>query len=344
LEIRNIDKALTSATSGGVNAFSRGLTSGLSLLRTIAYVLPGIGLAGIFNLAGEAIMNAAESMGAFDDEVKKLLEHQIEVNKLYKEFFDLAKSISETYSTPLGANQQGNDLLELSKAQEKSSLTRLNIEREILKEQTFQSQEAVRREGGFQRELEARKKVISAEGGYRFNLNKSLNYDPTNNPNNTPKPDPKDLELSKAILDNAKDEYNKIKGINESFAAYLSKSAQNQAKIDAYIQEQKNKAILDSAKIKLESVKAKNKVIIDENRSTEKQILDSIDKIAAQRKIVAEAELTYVKSRPDYYDYAASSRQVDGTVVLGAKTVTKEGETAPVHVLSFFLRLQRFYH
>lgn len=42
-------------SSGSVTALGTGLTKGLSALRTIAYVVPGIGIAGIFNLAFEAL-------------------------------------------------------------------------------------------------------------------------------------------------------------------------------------------------------------------------------------------------------------------------------------------------
>lgn len=56
--------ANTAAQSGGLANIGRGLTRGLGYLRTLAYVLPGIGIAGIFTLAFEGI--TALSKALFD--------------------------------------------------------------------------------------------------------------------------------------------------------------------------------------------------------------------------------------------------------------------------------------
>lgn len=72
--IRDIEKNLDKATQGA-GAFGNSLTRGLSGLRTIAYILPGIGIAGIFNLAFEAIGKAAEELGLFTDTEKKAAEN-----------------------------------------------------------------------------------------------------------------------------------------------------------------------------------------------------------------------------------------------------------------------------
>ena len=69
-------KALTNAGKDGFDKFgnaiktamepsSNGLTKAFSGLRSIAYILPGIGIAGIFNLAFEAIGKAADGLGIF---------------------------------------------------------------------------------------------------------------------------------------------------------------------------------------------------------------------------------------------------------------------------------------
>ena len=75
-------------------------------LRQIAYILPGIGIAGIFNLAGEAIGNVIEKMGLLNDEAKEYKETMVkgnqgsvsevnELERLYATTQDVTVSINE---------------------------------------------------------------------------------------------------------------------------------------------------------------------------------------------------------------------------------------------------------
>ena len=62
------------------NAF----VEGYGVVRKLAYILPGIGIAGIFNLGFEAIMKAADALGIFTTKVsegEKKLNDYNEVNK-----------------------------------------------------------------------------------------------------------------------------------------------------------------------------------------------------------------------------------------------------------------------
>lgn len=70
---QNIGKAGFDATGSaivksetGLLAFGKTLSNVISPLRTIAYIVPGLGLAGIFNLAFEGITAAATSLGVFN--------------------------------------------------------------------------------------------------------------------------------------------------------------------------------------------------------------------------------------------------------------------------------------
>ena len=61
------------------------LTKNLSLLRTIAYILPGIGLAGIFNLAFIGIEKAFEALTGFTGETKNLVKEETSLVKIINE-------------------------------------------------------------------------------------------------------------------------------------------------------------------------------------------------------------------------------------------------------------------
>lgn len=77
--------ANTAAQNNGLANIGRSLTRGLGYLRTLAYVLPGIGIAGIFNLL-------FEGLGKLFTSTQQLSELQKSLNDVYK---DSNKSIAD---------------------------------------------------------------------------------------------------------------------------------------------------------------------------------------------------------------------------------------------------------
>jgi hypothetical protein len=67
-------------SEGGLSAVGKQLTSAFSTIRTLAYVLPGLGIAGIFNMAFEAIGAAAKELGLFNSAIEKQSKLTIAVN------------------------------------------------------------------------------------------------------------------------------------------------------------------------------------------------------------------------------------------------------------------------
>lgn len=65
-------KTLGTTSTSSLSGMGKGLTSVWSGLRQIAYILPGLGIAGLFNLAFVAIAKAADELGIFNSEAKKL--------------------------------------------------------------------------------------------------------------------------------------------------------------------------------------------------------------------------------------------------------------------------------
>ena len=83
------------AATDGASGFGRSLGHAFGQLRTLAYILPGIGIAGIFNAAFTAIGKVIEELGIFDNALKKELETQILLNKSISEEFDIRESIKK---------------------------------------------------------------------------------------------------------------------------------------------------------------------------------------------------------------------------------------------------------
>jgi len=90
----------TNLTEAGNSAetLGRNLTKGLSVLRNLAYILPGIGLAGIFNLAYEAIYKAFTALVDFKGGTEDVIRREIELNQILSETRDLLKEIGKEQS------------------------------------------------------------------------------------------------------------------------------------------------------------------------------------------------------------------------------------------------------
>lgn len=133
-QLNLVDKQVENAT-GRFKLFGGGLSDLFGHIRTLAYILPGLGIAGIFNLAFEAIGKAAEATGLFGDKQKELLENQIDINSalvesidLYEEYFEL---ISRSDNSII-QNRKGE--LDILKAEGKSRLDILTAERKVIAE------------------------------------------------------------------------------------------------------------------------------------------------------------------------------------------------------------------
>ena len=132
--------ANTAAQSANSNAFEnvgRSLTRGLGYLRTLAYILPGIGIAGIFTLAFGAIEKAANSLGLFNKGINTAQSNLDNFNAVTK---DSAKSASES-STNLRilyeaatdvANAERNRLAAAKELQKEFPKTFANIDKETI--------------------------------------------------------------------------------------------------------------------------------------------------------------------------------------------------------------------
>lgn len=79
----------------GLAEIGRGATHALGVVRQLAYILPGIGMAGIFNLAFEAIEQAAGALGLFTDDTIAHNKVEMEQNKMLEDRITLYKDLAE---------------------------------------------------------------------------------------------------------------------------------------------------------------------------------------------------------------------------------------------------------
>lgn len=325
-QIKLADKALDKASGGGVDAFARSLTHGLSLLRTIAYILPGLGIAGIFNFIFDRIGDAADALGLFEDKAGKLLDTQIEVNKAYKEFTDILKNVAEAYKTTLGEQQSADNQLKFVEAQGKSAATRLEVEKEILRIKAQEANQRFIKEGGFERERELNKELIGATGKYR-ELRKARDEFYSGNSMKRAQVSEKEIEAAKSTVDRFTEDYTKVKKINEDNTNLVTAYRAKLLQIEEYHAEQKRKLILKEAELRQKSVIDTNEIILKDDRSTEAERIKSINNIREAELEIAEANLRYVKSRPDFKNFKSLTKE-DGTSFLVEDGITAEGKVA----------------
>jgi len=97
--IGRVDKTLEKAGSGGAAAqFGRTLNGIMGPVRQLAYILPGLGIAGIFNLIFDAIGSVIESMGLFDKESERIVEHNKKVAESAKQTAEAMNDLADAFS------------------------------------------------------------------------------------------------------------------------------------------------------------------------------------------------------------------------------------------------------
>jgi len=105
-QINTVETSLERAGSSGIAGLSRGLGSVLGNVRQLAYILPGVGMAGLFNLAFEAIGAVIQQLGFFDDAVSRSAEY---VKKLADNLKDFKDTLYEINNLHLSSDVFGVD-------------------------------------------------------------------------------------------------------------------------------------------------------------------------------------------------------------------------------------------
>ena len=117
--VRQTQRSLTvinenmNTAQGTATRLGRSLTSAFSVIRQAAYILPGIGIAGIFDLAFQGLSELIEAMGIFSTRAERLNDIVDRQNVAYKQQFDALMKLVDAYRSLRDASSGGVDEMQL---------------------------------------------------------------------------------------------------------------------------------------------------------------------------------------------------------------------------------------
>lgn len=308
--IAGIDKQLAKAGDSS-KLLGSGLRSAFGSLRTLAYILPGIGIAGLFNLAFEAIGHVVEQMGLLNDTETKQIEF---TNKLRESWLELENAMLGVYD----ANRKLGDF-DYRSYQSNLNKTATDQTRGISQDIILTNELANAKERLARADKEHDQIRNGATGIQGFvNQNIDINNQIAENANeiNNQKEiisghsgttlfgrdDPDRIRAEaevKRLQDlNAQLEFdykNNEKIVEEYYNATADLSKKN-AELLKFNEDQIRKRIFENAKSEISVNQDKNKKILDDDISSETQRHDALLKLRNDRIALNQADFTNIKN------------------------------------------------
>lgn len=311
--IKVIDNNLVSARGSG-QAFGITLTHMLGYLRNIAYILPGIGLAGIFNLAFQAISSAAEAIGLFESGESKALKKNAELNNSLKDSIDRyeeLRRVVKAFSEDID-NASFNSLTESSPYynQDANSFFKEKNKSDLLSSRGYDQGKILQQKIDFDKiklsniesSINATSKYDGSSGLNALNLQKEINdytvkistldKDITNISEaivNKHKSYSlfRDKEINKDDLKEAKDDavssrqlivakYNQMISLLKEYYTIKNELDKDNKAIEKYNSDQSRKLLVETTKDNISVQQNKNKQILSDIRSTHEERLKAI--------------------------------------------------------------------
>lgn len=272
----------TNSASLSVEQLGRSLTKGLSLLRNIAYILPGVGLAGLFNYAFQGIEEVIRDMGYLGEAEKEVEERTKSLRKAVESLVEIFKELEnndfeysrtlvkleENFLSALKARgvEQGR-LLEQERVLAKTRLDNTKIGRSDKPEENYRLAELSLKE----QEIKVQKMTSGLDDLIREGIGNIFgNNLSRENFNKAVEERERNLKIEQRILNEQRtnlSEYNKAV-IDESNARLA---------IDKFNSDQERKFVVDTNKDNLSVIVDTNKKIQADDKTTHEERLKSIE-------------------------------------------------------------------
>jgi len=320
--VNQVEESIRKAGSGGgMKEMGKALSENLSIVRNLAYILPGLGMAGIFNLAFEAITKAAEALGLFSTKMEKAIEYQnrlTEATNAYNNAIsDQADALSQSdklnvlyYENQLkliqsqGASyeQQKEAIDNLNKAKKEAAdatvqdlgatyeeAAKLNTQilsasnqRLVITEKILKTNEALKKKQAEPLQIQGIATTAVKKAGEVAGIEATLDF--LN----------KELEVFDNQTSAAKKRYDDISGALVAQIAANTATQEEGLKRQKYYSEEERKIILSNAEKNIKTAMTASEMILDNQLSSEEERINALSAIAEQENAMADAKYQYV--------------------------------------------------
>jgi hypothetical protein len=313
--------------AGSADAASRNINKIWSSLRFVAYILPGLGIAGIFNLAFEAIGKAIQNMGFFNSQLEKSSKFKTEFNNILKEqlslFADVAQKIRELNKIKEYGYEMDKKILEIDKAlgmskkdslsREYSSLQKENQRLEKIVVDKFGGKSNNKIQRGLNERLNA-VKTFSAQVAEAQNqellysqidakVPESQRVKGSSRLNFTSRDEVKVFkESSMAKLELAKTQYDILKQYADDYVSVNKEMLEKENEITKYNKDEERKKELNRIVSKESKIKSSNDAILDSEKATLAQRLKALKSNYESERRLIDANEKYKTSETGAYD------------------------------------------
>lgn len=318
-QLNSINKEIDTASSGAMK-FGKTLTSGLSSLRTIAYILPGIGIAGIFNLAFEAISEMVSELDIFVDKTEETRAKWDALQKSLLQVLETEKQITSILRNDVSFSSDDADItllnnkLGLYKAENKNRGELLAIEKELNAQRQISAAREFNQSGGFQTLDTLRGQLIGAESNYmnQTTANRNREAGMTGSTlEDAQKANAIEEQRLKTTLDLFKSQYQKQLDIVNNYSATMKEFKNSEAALETFNTAERVKLERETSLLLIDLNKNKNDFILKDERSSQNARLDAVrNNLEEQKKLIS----TNLKA-----DLADPSISPNDRIILGQK-------------------------
>lgn len=314
--ITDINQRLNDANGSSV-LFAGGLRDLFSQLRIIAYILPGIGIAGIFNLAYDAIGNVVEELGLFNNEIVKAAKNENLLSEAVADQINLFKGLYQvlgeiSYVDKFSQERLGKDL-EFAKTRgtakditlpadiNNANIAFLNSEKEL--------KEAFGSENNIVPELKKRSEAIKELSKELSSLNqvdaeisrirskKNPTYNELKFIDDYGKTDEEKKSLRESLnnrLNNEKEKFGILLEISKKYYSDLDNLENLKAEKFKFDLDEERKKVYETSKSNISVSIDENSKIYEDEINSEKRKLEALKSIKSEKDKLAKVELENV--------------------------------------------------
>jgi hypothetical protein len=331
IEINTVNKALEKTGGNqGLAGLGRGMGSFLNQIRQVAYILPGIGMAGIFNLAFEAVGDLFNGMSSVNRSMDEIIQDQIKYNnllneekKILKDLDDEQNKLNQTYRQSPAYEKQTAEIIAKAGVppEQQAAEERVISEREYL-----QSQTAILNQYGDYKNLQSKiQENINIQDQYSASYDKLVEErkkldtkQDTESKRTRPGIAPRegagsrfdtdarkkaldaDIQLRKQQIETTKQTVADQQKMLDTFIAGDKLYGEKKLTENKLLYDDIREQTLANAELEYNKNKEKNDKIIGNQLSTHEQIINAIKSESSAEIKIADARLNYVLTKREH--------------------------------------------